>query len=350
MFSIKYIGKFNMKKAILAVIIPSILGVSSAFAGGIDLVKTDDVSVNMNGDIDLKLYYKDKNDDDGGVGSIDANFDDLDFTFKYFVNDGLTFIAETDWTSESDKGSEINNAGAWVGAKTDYGLLRFGYQENSFDPLGIDSSEITSAGIASGDVDGDGTSHPESVVYEHKIDNVWISATYGYEGADKDQSRQTQIAARYIVKGLNFGGGIGQTKTWDDDGALEADATYAQAEVDYTWTGTGFRTAALVSYLKNDVNDRELNGYEVDVSYMLTSKWKVMGGWDHIDQSMEDGADDNDIDVIYIGTKYKFNSYAAIYAEIGTKEGSFAGFNKYDEYGEYDVDEQIAGILVDLNF
>jgi hypothetical protein len=353
MFSNKYIGKFNMKKAILAVIIPSILGVSSAFAGGIDLVKTDDYSVNMNGDVDLKLYYKDKAGE--GTGTIDANFDDLDFTFKYFVSEGLTLIAETDWTSESTKGSSkygeegeaagyIYNAGAWVGAKTDYGLLRFGFQENSFDPLGIDSFEITSNGMASGDLDGDGTSHPESIVYEHKIDKVWFSGTYGYEGADKDQSRQIQVAARYIDKHINFGGGLGNTKVWNDDGSLKGDGTFAQAEIEYTFDK--LTAAALVSYLDNDTTDRTLNGYELNFKYQVMPKVTLSAGWDHIDQNMEDGEDDNAIDVLGLGVRYKFNSYASIYAEVGSKDGDFAGFNGSDK--EYD--EKIAGILVDLNF
>jgi len=349
-----------MKKAILAVIIPSILGVSSAFAGGIDLVKTDDFSVNMNGDIDLKLYYTDKDNIEAGKikqsagGTIDANFDDLDFTFKYFVSEGLTLIAETDWTSESQKGDKkpqdnetsgyVYNAGAWVGAKTDYGLLRFGYQENSFDPLGIDSFEITSNGMASGDVDGDGTNHPESIVYEHKVDKVWFSATYGYEGADKDQTRQTQVAARYIDKNLNFGGGIGQTKAWDENGVLEADATYAQAEIEYTFDK--LTAAALVSYLDNDANDRSLNGYELNFKYQVMPKITLSAGWDHIDQNMEEGEDDNALDVLGLGVKYKFNSNASIYAEVGTKEGDFAAWGKDD----YQIDEKIAGILVDLNF
>jgi len=339
-----------MKKAILAVVIPSILGISSAFAGGIDLIKTDDISVNMNGDIDLKLIYKDPGLGGDSTGGIDANFDDLDFTFKYFVSEGLTFIAETDWTQESGVKDPVVNAGAWVGAKTDYGLLRFGYQENSFDPLGIDSSELTAAGSASGDLDGDGTSHPESIVYEHKIDNVWFSGTYGYEGKDKDQSRQIQVAARYIAKNLNFGGGVGQTKLFESDkaaanyGDVRAEGTFAQAEIDYTWGK--LRTAALVSYLKNDTNDRELNGYEIDATYMITPKVRLAAGWDRIDQDMGANEEDNSIDIMYVGARYKWNSYASIYAEVGTKEGGFASFAG----GDKEFDETLAGILVDLNF
>jgi hypothetical protein len=336
-----------MKKAILAVVIPSILGASSAFAG-IDLVKNDDFLVNFNGDIDLKLLYKENND--VNTSSIDANFDDFDFTFKYYVTDGLTLIAETDWTSESDVKSGVVNAGVWAGFKTNYGLLRFGYQENSFDPFGIDSSELTSAGIASGDLDGDGTMHPESIVYEHKINNVWFSGTYGYEGAAKDQSRQLQIAVRYIDKNLNYGAGIGNTKLFNKDkdsvdyGVVTADGTYAQAEVDYTWGK--LRTAALVSYLKNDTNDRELNGYEIDVTYMITPKLRFAAGWDRIDQDMGANEDDNSIDNYYLALKYKWNKYAAIHAELGQRDGEFAAFNK----GDKAFDEKLAGIMLDLDF
>ena len=55
-FNKTFIGKFKMKKALLAVLIPSLLGASSAFAGGIDLIKNDDITLNFNGDIDLKSY------------------------------------------------------------------------------------------------------------------------------------------------------------------------------------------------------------------------------------------------------------------------------------------------------
>lgn len=358
-----------MKKAILAVLIPSLLGASSAFA--VDIYKTDDMLINFNGDIDLKLLYKNDTVKDKTTKGIEANFDDFDFTFKYFVADGITFIAETDWTSEANKGDKkvnldvttdangnvtkvkskdngyIYNAGAWVGVQTDYGLVRAGYQEVAMDPLGIDSSELTDAGMASGDVDGDGTTHPESIMYEHKIDNVWFAASYGYEGADNENTRQQQLAARYITKGLNFGGGIGRTIKFNENGSKKADATYVQGEVDYTWGK--LRTAGLMSYLKNDRNeleDREIFGYEVDVTYKLTSKARLAAGWDRLDQDMGDGVDNNTLDVYYVGARYQFAKNVRVYGELGLKDGSFAKFdNSVKNY-----DETIAGILVDINF
>jgi len=332
-----------MKKTMLAVIIPALLvGSSSVFA--YDLVKTDDLSINMNGDIDLKMYYFENNlNDDKDERTIEANFDDLDFTFKYKINDNLTFIAETDWTSEAEKGSEVNNQGAWIGVTSGSHHIRGGFTETSFDPLGIDSSEVTSVGMASGDVDGDGTSHEEAIRYDYETGDIWISATYGFEGDSRENSRVYQMAWKYTPGPLQINGGIGHTDTWKDEATQSAEADYAQMEVEYDWGD--LTTAALISGLKNDITDAKVIGMEFDITYMITDKLKFMFGMERL-ESDRDGSDYS-LDHGYTGVKYKFSSNVAVYGEVGYRDGAFIKFNS-ESASEYD--ETIAGILVDVNF
>jgi len=332
-----------MKKTILAAIIPALLMGASSSALAFDLIKTDDISVNMNGDIDLKMYYK----EEGGDSSTtwDGIFDDFDFTFKYKINDSLTFQAETDldFGAGNEGDTDIAVKGAWIGIKTDYGMLRAGSGETSMDPLGIDSSEVTSAGRGSSETDGNATFHDNMIRYDLTVDDLWVSATYGMEMDDDDQQRILQAAFQYTPGDLRVEGGAGYSEKID-----EWDATFAQAQVEYTFDG--LRAGALVGYqtstAEGATDDAELWATELDFSYKVTKKMKVMGGWDHLMSSL--GDQDEDYDLVYVGMKYTFSKWVSVYAELGYADGEYA-----DENGTIknsDDEEKLAGILVDVNF
>jgi len=341
-----------MKKTILAAIIPALLMGASSSALAYDIVKTDDITINMNGDIDLKIWYVDNELKDDADTTIKANFDDLDFTFKYKINEGLTFIAETDWTSEATEGNKkssdgedtgyIYNAGAWIGFKTDYGTLRGGFQETSIDPLGIDNSEIVSVGMASGDVDGDGTTHAQSLRYDYTVGDLWLSATYGSTGADKEEPLLYAAAFQYTPGNLRVEGGLGQVTTYDD-GKKDQKAEFIQAQIEYTMSGlTG---GLLVSASNNDVIDSDILGVELDVSYMLTKKLRLAAGYENISQDVAD--ESNDLNNWYVGTRYKFSKYVIIYTEIGQKDGEL---QKFGSTSASEYDETYAGLTANLQF
>ena len=57
----------------------AVLASSTAFAGGIDLVKSDAITVNMNGEIDMKITHEHKKGEDDQGTQIETNFDNLGF-------------------------------------------------------------------------------------------------------------------------------------------------------------------------------------------------------------------------------------------------------------------------------
>jgi len=337
-----------MKKAILAVLIPSLLGATSAFAGGVDLIKNDDMTLNFNGDIDLKSYVKFKDGDSEGTQT-EVIFDDIDFDFTYNINDNLKFISGVDLTA--DPSSETEDKAAvgvdliWVGFKTaNYGSLQWGNLETSFDPLGIDNAEIYT-GMASGDTDGGGTDHYNAIKYDIEFGDLWLSATYGIPGEEKANKKITQMAWKYTPGDLQVNGGFGQTTAYTGVTVESAKATYFQAEVEYDFGD--FTAAILVSQEDEEIADVVTNGVEVDFTYQLTSKLKLSTGADFLTQDIAGVTDNDDFTTMYVAGKYKFASNVSLQMEIANKQGDLQKFNSSIDK---DVDETKAGILLNLQF
>jgi len=348
-----------MKKAMLAVLIPSLLGASSAFAGGIDLVKTDDIRLNFNGDIDLKSYYVTDNDGESAGTQTEVIFDDFDFDLTYKINDDLTFISGVDFTADGNgidgdgESSETNDEEAlvtdliWVGFQTAYGQVQWGNLETSFDPLGIDNSEIY-GGVASGDTDGGGTSHTNAIMYSIEIDDLWLSATYGIHGEDYDNTKITQMAWKYTPGDLQINGGVGQTIKYagGGDNTEDAKATYAQIEVEYKFGD--YTAAVLVSQEDEEINDIVTNGIEVDFTYKVTSKLKLSTGADFLTQDIDGTTTNDDFATYYVAGIYKFSSLVSLQMEIAQRDGDLQTFGKSSP-SEYDGQTK-AGMLLSLDF
>ncbi|MGB5444507.1 MAG: porin, partial [Psychromonas sp.] len=316
--------KFLLTAAALAVITST-----SAFAG-IKLIETNDITVDMNGDIDLLI----KNMDDSEGTQIEANFDDLDFTFTYVINEDLKIIAETDFTSEFEDGNPVENAGAWVGFAYNEHNVQAGYQEISFDPLGIDNAEIMPTGMASGDTDGAGTEHESSIQYKYLGDKFWVAATYGKpedssSGTDSTIPEVYQIAAMANIDKLQIAGGVGHTETIENDVTMY-ESTYGQAEAEYDY-GNG-TVALLLSHEDQDVTSAATNvkttGVEFDVTYKLTNDLTLVAGAERLMQDFDSEKDYDDLDTAYIGTRYQFNKFVTLYTEVGMAKGDFWGYGK----------------------
>tara|TARA_R110001583_G_scaffold6618_6_gene33623 strand:- start:8482 stop:9489 length:1008 start_codon:yes stop_codon:yes gene_type:complete len=335
-----------MKKALLAVLIPSLLGASSAFAGGVDLMKNDDITLNFNGDIDLKSWVKFDHGDSAGTQT-EVIFDDLDFDFKWNINDDLQFISGVDFTA--DTGSEtVDGTGLvtdliWVGVKTKYGKFMWGNQEMSFDPLGIDNSELNT-GRASGDTDGGGTTHENAIRYDYTMGDLWLSATYGIPGEEKDDTKVTQMAWKYTPGDLQVNGGVGQTTAYSS-GSESAKAVYFQAEVEYDFGD--FVAAALVSHEDEEINNVETTGFEVDFTYKATKKLKLHVGGDILTQDIAGVTNNDDYTTVYVAGVYKFSSLVSLRAEVGNEQGDLQAFGKSLST---DKDETKAGILLNLKW
>jgi predicted porin len=274
-----------MKKALLAVLIPSLLATTSVFAGGVDLIKNDDMTLNFNGDIDLKSWTKFEDGKSQGTET-EVIFDDIDFDFVWNVSDDLQFISGVDLTAdggnETDDGEAVVVDLIWVGVKTKYGQLQWGNLETSFDPLGIDNSELYT-GMASGDADGESTSHENAIKYDYTMGDLWLSATYGIPGEEKANTKIMNMAWKYTPGDLQVNGGFGQTTEYSS-GAEAFKAVYVQAEVEYDFGD--FVAAALISHEDEEIANVETTGFEVDFTYKATSKLKLHAGADFLTQDI----------------------------------------------------------------
>ncbi|TEW48529.1 porin [Psychromonas algicola] len=330
-----------MKKALLAVLIPSLLGATSAFAGGVDLIKNDDMTLNFNGDIDLKSYIT-FTDTDGDYksnsGETEVIFDDIDFKFTWHASDNLDYIAGMDLTADPDGYTEIGAAVgvfyAWAGFNhSQYGQLTWGNQITSFDNFGIDTAEIW-GGAASGKLDGRSTEHSNALVYEIEIDDLTISATYGINNEDDSDdfknAKVMQVTAFYKPGDLQINAGVGHTTGYNQDSADFAQvstAVYGQAEVEYQMGDIS--VAGLVAYQDAAYEDNSANtgsdftstGVEFDVTYKLSSTVKLSVGGDYITQDIDNVSDNDAYMDLFVASKHTLTKNVYLLTELAMQQG-----------------------------
>jgi hypothetical protein len=336
----------NTKKFLLTATALAVITSTSAFASaGIDLIKTDAITVNLDGDLDLKIINDNQNSGDNTT--IQANFDDLDYTFTYKIDDSLTFIAAGDFSSEYEQGDSdgsIYNNGVYLGFSYNQHKLLIGGQEISFDTFGVDNSEVAPADKGSSYHDNSSTWHNTSAVYTYSFDKSYISATY----AKADESTSTkdiyQVVAFTKTHGFELMGGIGLT-TNNADTSSEYDAVYGQLEAVYNY-GNG-KVGVNLS-MEDDEDAFTSTGVDLDFSYKLNKKATLALGASFITQDM-DGTDDNDdYSSVYAGVIYKFNKYVILYTEIGQAEGDNASYGSATSYS--DKSEKIGGLYLNLQY
>jgi len=329
----KTTNKFLLTATALAV-----LTSTSAFASkGIDIIKTDDITVNLDGDLDLKIINK------GDGTTIEANWDDFDTSFKYKIDEHLAFLAGTDWSMEEEYGSSLYNKGLYMGFAYDDHKIMAGSQEISFDKFGVDHAEIAPADKSSGYHDGNkSTWHNTAFVYTYSLENGYISATYakaGDETQDASEFDVYQVLAFMDVNEFELMGGIGQTKGVDGD---EYESVYGQLEAVYNYSNgqIGINVA-----MEDDKDAFTSQGVDLDFTYKLSKKATFNLGASYITQDM-DGTDENDdYTSVYAGVKYKFNNYVILYTEIGQEDGDYADYGSATEYSSKDNDNTVGMYL-----
>ena len=326
----KTTNKFLLTATALAV-----LTSTSAFASkGIDLIKTDDITVNFDGDLDLKFINK------GDGTTIEANWDDFDTSFAYKINEHLTFLAQTDWSMEQAYGDGLYNKGNYMGFSYDDHKIMVGSQETSFDKFGVDHSEVAYADESSGYHDGqDSTWHNSAVVYTYSLEDGYISATYAKgngtgDDVDKYASEDDvyQLLGFVEVGEFELMGGVGQTKGVDDD---EYEAIYGQLEAVYNYSNgeIGINLA-----MEDDKDAFTSTGIDFDFTYKLTKKATLNLGTSYVTQEFDDNTDIDDYLSTYAGIRYKFNSYVILYTEISREDGQKAEYGYAGAEGKLDTD------------
>lgn len=340
-------------KLVTAFGLTAIAAAVSTSSYALDLIKSDDLTVNMNGDIDLKMFH---NSGNSQRSEIEANFDDLDFDFKWKIDDNLTFLAATDWTMESDKGNNVKNDQAWVGLKYKDVTIRGGYQEDAIDPLGIDTFELASLGRASGEQDGSGTKFAESLVAGYDHDDFKLLASYAIasevEGTSDEDDYEAEVPGRLAlyaktkVGNFQFEAGIGQEENYEE----ETQVDFWQAQVEY-FAGPATLGALYSSMTVDQVDpsdtDYDSTGLEFNVSYEVNDKLDIYAGYETIDNGIE--GTDNYVGK-GIGASYAFSSKVKLYIEAGTEKGTYISGKSTGPKTSTKTEQSIAGMLLSVDF
>jgi len=321
-----------------------------------DIVKSDDLTINMNGDIDLLIKNFSKKDGSDSDLEIETNFDDIDFDFKWKIDDSLTFIAATDWTVQSDKENDVVNDQTWAGFTYNKFMMRAGYQEDAIDPLGIDTFEVESMGRASGEQDGSGTKFGESIVIGYDFEDFEILASYAIASeevgdSDVDDDYEAEVVDRLALYGKTKVGdfqieaGIGQESDIDDT----ATVNFWQAQIEY-FTGP-FTLGALYSSMSVDqtdssATDYDSTGIEFNVNYEVNDKLDVYAGYETINNGVS--GVDNYVGM-GVGASYAFSKLVKLYVETGTEEGSYVS-GKSTGAKLSEKDSRAVSMLLSLDF
>jgi predicted porin len=320
-----------------------------------DLVKSDNLSINFNGDIDLKIINSAlKNGEDSDL-EIEANFDDFDFDFEWKIDDSLSFIAGTDWTVESDEDNDVINYLSWSGLKYNDFQITAGLQEDAIDPLGIDSFEILSMGRASGEQDGSGTVFAESILTGYKFGKSEILASYVMaseeDGTDDEDDYEGEVPDRIALYGktkqgdFQFEAGIGQESDIDD----ETTVSFWQVQAEYTMGPT--KLGVLYSTMNVDTDasgevDSDSTGIELNITYEVNKKLDLYAGYEILENDL---AGEDDYVGIGIGGSYAFSKFVKLYIEAGTEDGTYVT-GKSTNPGHSDKDSRTFGMLLNAQF
>lgn len=317
------------------------VAVSSTTFAGIDLVKSDDVTVNMNGDIDLIIQNETSND--AGT-EIESNFDDLDFDFKWKVDDSITFIAASDWTVESDEDETVENDQSWAGFAIGSWTVRAGTQEDSIDPLGIDSFENIDMGRASGDMDGSGTKMEQSILVKYEADSFEVSGTYVDPSEGDNIPQRYALSAEIELGDLTIAGGIGEEENY----AKDVSVSFYQGQAEYNFGQLTLGALFSSQSIKQDSGTNyDSTGFELDAQYKVSDKLTVQAGYETI---TNDISGEDDYTATAVGATYAFSKLVKLYVEAGTYDGTYVkGKSSSIGTATFDGDSAVA-MMLSLDF
>ncbi|MCV2402675.1 porin [Marinomonas sp. C2222] len=341
-------------KLVTAFGLTAIAAAVSTSTYAVDLIKTDDLTLNLNGDIDLLIEHDSDNDN---RTEAEANFDDVDFDFKWKIDDNLTFIAASDWTMESENNNTLQNDQIWAGVEIGDVTVRAGFQEDAIDPLGIDSFEIVDLGRASGDQDGGGTKFNESFFAAYEGDDYEIRGTYVVASEanttsddDEEQPKRTAFAGDVKVGDFLIEGGFGSETDFDEE--ITVDFWQAQVEYSIGQVKLGALYGEMdVDFTDASTTDLRSTGYELNVTYKVNSKLSVYAGYEAIDN--HDSSYDNYTQQ-GVGAVYQFSKLAKLYVEAGTQNGTYwrgdSTRTATSSFNQTKDDVSVAGMLLSLDF
>lgn len=305
-----------MKKTLLALVVAA----TATTANAAEVFKSEDASVNFYGQLRQELKLLDDKDPTLSSGS-----SRMGINGSYNVNDdfainGLVEVSIKDagdmYVRQHTVGFDTANAGAFQFGKTwtvsdkvyfaDYSYF-FGGSAGRYSTLS-------------------GASHSSQIQYSFDTDAFWLKAGYGLTEDDSEQElAELYAGTSFGDLSVHVGGGYNETT----DNVLEN--TYFEGTVEYAIAngviGFTYYNATLESSIAvgaNEIDQIDENAFALAASFGVADKTTVYGGVEYVTQDA--GSIDEDGTVAYVGTEYKFSSWARVYAEYGYADGTTLGY------------------------
>ncbi len=300
-----------MKKTLLALVVAA----TATTANAAEVFKSEDASVNFYGQLRQELKFIDGNDPTLSSGSSRMGVD-----ASYSVSDEFKIagLVEVSIKDTSDMYVRLHQ---WGFDTATAGSFRFGKAWTTSDDIGGTDFSYFFGGTANLYGTLSDASHSSQIKYTFENDAFWLKAGYGLS---EDNSEQ-ELAELFVGKSfgdlaVHVGGGF------NEDEAKVLKNTYFEGTAAYTFG------AALISFtyynatLESDAAtfDIDQNGYALAGTYQLNDKTTAYAGYEFV--THDAGSIDEDGTVIYLGTEYKFSSWARVYAEYGYRDGVTLGY------------------------
>lgn len=283
-----------MKNLILATAIASLTATSAVTAA--PLYENDNLSVNLNGDLQVQLYQEIGADKD-----LDVNYDDLQLNLgtEYKLNNNMTAFGQLnlDWNAQGDSDAGTNVVDqAYVGLKTGAISTSIGNQYWGSDDFGIEKAIEMNGGTA---FDNTGGSDTIKVAYDSKR----FGAVLSHDLEVEDDESVIDLALTSTFGPANVG------VTYQDYQASAAadsvETTGVMASVDLGRTNVG------LDYSTNDSVDYT----NAAVGFPIAGKTSGAVG-------VTLAAPDEGDDVVqwYANATHKLHSNVSVFAEIGDND------------------------------
>ena len=324
-----------MKKTLLAVAIPSLLFANMASAA--EIYKSDQGSVDFYGQLRTELKKNPDKEVTLGAGSSRAGV-----TAQYTLAEGVDVFGKVEFGLEGKGDYVMKNRLHIAGVATDFGKFSFGRQWVVSDEVWGAEYSYFFGGTGLRHATLSGARHDALIKYNYDGENFWVAANYGLDEDDSKQELAELYAGTSIGDfNLHVGGGqntaknhkVGTDKTTDPtkpaDVKTDLRNTYFEGTAEYSFgaalVGFTYYNATLED-LKSPAEIKE-DAFTVGGTYAVTDKATVYSGFEYVKQKTSGlDTEDGDGKNFYLGTVYKFNSWARIYGEYGYAKGTTTGF------------------------
>ncbi|WP_413111705.1 porin [Thaumasiovibrio sp. DFM-14] len=303
-----------MKKTILAVAMTAAMASGSVFAA--EIYSSDAGAVVLGGHLRTQLQKVGDSD-----VKLNAGSSRVSIGATYGLTDSIDALGYVEF-GLSGNGGELENRLHYTGVVGDFGSLTFGRQWTVADDFGSADVSYFYGGGANTSTSFTSGRHDSLIKYSHTIGSVSFAVGYGL-GANAEDNDQQEIAEANInaVFGpFTIGGSFGTAEDLNLIKGKKVEADYGTAVATYTIDALTLLAGASAQTVSVDGQDLDSTGYQATATYSWSEKATAYAGYEAIEYKAAGLKEDGSF--FYVGTDYRFNSFARIYVEVARVDGS----------------------------